>query len=535
MSHQSSRLSIQPIQAPPSKPESAPRRRANFLVKAFGAIGRHPLVILILPSLWFFARYLPFWKDVDVLNSLASPFTSDNLLLCPPLYCVLGRVPFWITDTLLHRAAPGVLSAQHPSLQAVYALTLCQHALLWLGLRYFVFSLPASDVGRGLATLMLASVASFYSIAHTCGAEVTTPITWFALFGIGLRILYRRVTWKTWAVYALILIFSIGSRHVSALLLGWLPATAAVLALYHWRFNRTGSPGRARAMLGIATIALLLSGASLWVEQFTVARLCQHFGVVVRRTMGRTASSRIGTFLDSLSPEERRRVAQRVAGTVREEDPQRAAAVRSAVEASATLGDYNRGTGRVIEDGLARRGLSGEALNVERDRIILDAVMAYYRTCDPRLVRLILNDIEKGFYPTNDQGIAMTGAKSTFDSIPLIAERPWVWAGISGLPIFNRTVAQAALDRAFHDNFIRHWRFMPVGGWLALFVGIGILRMIQRDLPLELALAGATMFGLGLATYAATCVFNYSMPRYDLPLLVAVFACGAVLTVARNA
>jgi hypothetical protein len=255
----------------------------------------------------------------------------------------------------------------------------------------------------------------------------------------------------------------------------------------------------------------------------------------VRQTVGQALSDRIGSFLDRLLPEERHRVAQQAVGTVRQDDPQRAATVTHTVGALATVGTYHLGTVRVIGDELARRGFSGEALNVERDRIILDATLAYYRTGDPRLIGLVLNDIRKGFYPTNDQGIALTGAKSTFDSIPLIAERPRAWAGISGLPMFNRTVAQAALDRAFHDNFIRHWRFLPIGAWLALFFGIGILRMFRRDLPVELALVGLTMFGIGLVTYAATCVCNYSMPRYVLPLLVAVFACGAVVTVARNA
>ena len=534
MSNRSSHLIIQRAESPPRKQETA-RRWSNLPAEVLGAIGRHPLAVLILPSLWFFARYLPFWKDVDVLNSLAWPFTSENLLLCPPIYCVLGRVPFWITDTLLHGTAPGILSAQHPSLEAVYALIVCQHAFLWAGLRYFVFSLPASDAGRGGATLLLASVASFYSFAHTCGAEVTTPITWFALFGVGLRILYRRTSWKIWAAYAAILVLSIGSRHVSGLLLGWLPTAAAALAVYRWRFDRTGSPGRVRAMLGIAAIALVLSGVSLSIERFTVARLCEHFAVVVRPIVGQALSDRIGSFLDRLPPEERRRVAQRAAGTVREADPQRAATVAHTVEALVTVGTYHHGTLLVIGDELARRGFSGEALNAERDRIILDATMAYYRTRDPRLVRLVLNDIVKGFYPTNDQGIAMTGAKSTFYSIPLIAERPNAWAGISGLPMFNRAIANAALERAFHDNWIRHWRFLQIGAWLALFFGIGIVRMLRQALPAELALAGFTMFGIGLVTYAANCVCNYSMPRYVLPLLVAVFACGAVLTVTRNA
>jgi len=90
-------------------------------------VGLHPLAILVLPSVWFFAFYLPFWKDVDVLDELVWGFTEMNVLLAPPLYCVLGRIPFWIADTLLHGSSPSILSPQHPSLAAVYFLILCQH------------------------------------------------------------------------------------------------------------------------------------------------------------------------------------------------------------------------------------------------------------------------------------------------------------------------------------------------------------------------------------------------------------------------
>ncbi|MBV9489466.1 MAG: hypothetical protein JO069_07050 [Verrucomicrobia bacterium] len=509
-------------------------RWTGVVTRALAVVGRHPLLVLIPPSLWFICRYLPFWKDVDALNALVAAFSSDNLLLCPPLYCILGRVPFWLTDTLLHGTAPGVLAPQHPSLAAVYALVLCQHALLWAGMRYFVFSLPAPDAGRGVASLMLASVASFYSFAHTCGAEATVPITWFIIFGVGLRALYRRTSWKTWTVYGGVLVISIGSRHVSALLLGWLPVTAAILAFCHWRSDEIGRLGAARRALGIAGVAVVLSGASLLVEQWMVAWLCARFEVTMRATRGRTLGDRVRSFLDRLPAAEQRRVGERVAATVHENDPQRQVAVRHAVEALATVGTYNLGTAQVITDELARRGFSGEALSIERDRIILDATMAYYRALDPRLASAILRDIGKGFYPTNDQGIAMTGAKATFDSIALIGERPDFWAGIRNLPMFNPTAALAARDRGFHDNFIRHWRFLPLGAWVALFFAIGGVRIARRRLPLDLALVGLTMFGMGLATYAANCLFIYSMPRYVLPLLIGVFACGAVLAAASH-
>ncbi len=489
-------------------------------------IGRHPLYILILPSLWFFAFYLPFWKDVDVLDELVWGFTEMNLLLAPPLYCVLGRIPFWITDTLLFGTSPSILSPQHPSLAAVYALVFCQHVLLWLSLRYFLFSLPASETGRGAITLLLASVASFYAFAHTAGPESTVPVSWFFLFGIGLRILGGRGTWRTWLFYFLILLFSIGSRHISGFLLGWLPTTAVVLGVH--RSIQTGRFQKALPMVKTAGLALGLSILCLLSEQTFVTVMCNHFGVVQRRTMGRTLSDRIGSYLDSLKPEAKERAAQHAAALTNDAD------VKAAIGAFKDIGTYHKGTDEFIAQFLRGRGLTGQSLEVERDRITLEGVMCYYRIWDPKLIQIILRDIGKGFYPTNDQGIAMTGAKATFDSLGPIREDAPSWKGLQGLLIFQPAVAQATLDRAFHDLFIRHWRFLPVGAWFLLFLIVGIWRLARGQLSSSLALIGLCIFGIGLVTYAANCVCNYSMPRYVLPLLVAVFATGAIFLVAER-
>jgi hypothetical protein len=488
-------------------------------------VGRHPLAILVLPSLWFLALYIPFWKDLFLLEVLVWGFTEMNVLLAPPIYCVLGRIPFWITDTFLHGSSPGVLSSQHPSLAAVYALVFCQHVGLWFSLRYFVFSLPASEVGRGATALLLASVASFYAFAHTAGPESTIAISWFCLFGVGLRILGGRSSGQTWLLYFLILLFSIGSRHVSGFLLGWLPTTAFVLAVL--RFIQTGSRRfeNALPMAKTAGLALGLSVACLLTEQAFVTAMCNHFGIVQRRTMGRTLSDRIGSYLDSLKPEAKERAAQRAGSLTTDPD------VRAAITAFKDIGTYHKGTDEFIAQFLRKRGLTGESLEVERDRITLEGVVCYYQTWDPKLIQIILQDIGKGFYPTNDQGIAITGAKATFDSLGPISEDSASWKGLEGLLIFEPSVARATLDRAFHDIFIRHWRFLPVGAWFLLFLGFGIWRLVRGQLPPELALISLCIFGIGLVTYAVNCVCNYSMPRYVLPLLVAVFAAGAVCLV----
>src|SRR5215469_3793375 len=262
------------------------RGLSDLLESALRFIGTHPLAVLVWPSVWFMSRYLPFWKDADVLVQLVWPISADNVLVCPPLYCFLGRIPFWVTDTAISGRAPGIFSPQHPSLAAVYALIICQHVGLWLALRYFLFSVPASASGRGLTALLLASVASFYSFAHTAGAEAIYAMTWFPVFGAGIRLLRGDGSWKTWGIYGAALFLAIGSRHISGLLLGWLPVTSVVLIGLSWFSVGSLRTVQRISLFKVAIIALVLSASSLTAERLAVAGLCRHFGITARNILG---------------------------------------------------------------------------------------------------------------------------------------------------------------------------------------------------------------------------------------------------------
>jgi hypothetical protein len=499
----------------------AKKQIGGVLSRGLELIGRHPFPILILPSIWYLILYLPFWKSSDVLCQLGDPFTSENTLLVPPVYCLVGRIPFWLTDTLLLGSAPNLFSIQHPSLAAVYALIICQHAGLWLALRYFVVSLPASAAGRGAITILLASVASFYSFAHTAGAEATTAITWFTLFGVGLRVFNNEATWKTWLVYVLILLLCIGSRHVSALLLGWMPVTAFLLFGFRlWgRKESSSAPLFAR----VAGIALLLSALVLGMEKAIVWAMCENFGVIQREMVGRTLCERIGSFLNSLSPAEKERVERQVSKADDQPD------LKLAIDSLIRVGTYYEGSNEVIAQSLREQGLGGEKLRAEVDKITLQAAMRFYRTFDPRLIRIIVMDVLKGFYPTNDQGIALTGPKATFYSVEDIEKNPAAWAHLRSLLFFEPAIAQGTLERAFHDNMIRHWRFMPIAVWCLLFAMIGAWRTVRGKLSVDLAIVAACIFGISLAIYVATCICNLSQPRYVLPLWVGTIAAGCIL------
>jgi hypothetical protein len=203
--------------------------------------------------------------------------------------------------------------------------------------------------------------------------------------------------------------------------------------------------------------------------------------------------------------------------------------VKLAMDSMVRVGTFYEGTNLIIAQDLSKRGLRGEELKSEVDKTALKAALRFYQTYDPRLLKIILTDIARGFYPTNDQGIALTGPKATYYSVEDIEKDPEAWTALRSLSLFEPAVAQRTLERAFHDNFIRHWRFIPVGVWGFLFATIGVWRTVRGKMSMDLALAAACVFGIGLAVYLATCICNLSQPRYVLPLWVGTIASGCIL------
>jgi len=510
------------------------RSLGHFAAKVIAFIGRHPTPILVLPSLWFLARYLPFWKDIDATVQLIASAYDDNLLHFPPLYSFLGRVPFFVIDSILSGHAPGIFERQHPSLVAIYGLVVLQHAGLWLALRYFIFSFPARDVARGAVTLLLASIASFYAFAHTCGSEAMTPVAYFLVFGAGIRVLLGRATWISWVVYTAALFLAAGSRHINLILLIWLPGT--VVLLWLWSFLQARFSARSQRSNSLpafpaltALTAFLCTAAAYGADKIVLSTLCRQFGVIERSSLGSAMSGRIGTWVDKLSPERKRTLLDSVQRLTN--DP----LVKLAIQFQIEIGSYDKGTGAALADALRARGFDSEKLSALKDQIISQSSFCFYRTLDFGLVKEIFTDFWHGFLPTNDQGIAIAAPKATFFALERISQNPSDWVGIKESPIFVPSTAKATLERATADNMIRHWRWLPILGWTLLFLGFGIWRAARGFLPGRYLFIGLSILGIGTLVYAANCVCIYTLPRYAFPLLVAVIAFGSLVSAGSSA
>jgi hypothetical protein len=533
------------------------------IAKALALIGRHPAPILIVPSLWFFVRYLPFWKDIDATVQLIAPAYDDNLLHFPPVYSFLARVPFLVIDGILAGHAPGIFERQHPSLVAIYGLVALQHVGLWIALRYFLFSFPARDIARGAIAILLASMASFYAFAHTCGSEAMTPVACFLVFGAGIRALLGRANWSAWVIYAAALFLAAGSRHINLILVIWLPGTAVLLSLWSfltpWPARRLvrrspTSPGIARAdsfgevgslpacptkvpepkavgrsLAMTAITAFLCTAAAFGANKIVLSALCHQFGVVERSSLGSAMSGRIATWVDKLTPDRKRALLDSVQRLT--SDP----LVKLAIQFQIEIGSYDKGTGSAMANALRERGVDGELLLAQKDQLISQSSICFYRTLDSGLVREILGDFWHGFWPTNDQGIAIAAPKATFFSLERIDQIPSDWEGIKESPIFVPSTAKATLERATRDNIIRHWRWMPILVWMLLFLGFGVWRAMRGFLPGRYLFIGLSILAIGTSVYAANCVCIYTLPRYALPLLVAVIAFGCLVSAGSSA
>ncbi|MBV8484740.1 MAG: hypothetical protein JO077_17980 [Verrucomicrobia bacterium] len=506
----------------------------SFAAKVIAFIGRHPTPILVLPSLWFLAWYLPFWKDIDATVQLIASAYDDNLLHFPPLYSFLGRVPFFVIDSILSGHAAGIFERQHPSLVAVYSLVVLQHAGLWLALRYFIFSFPARDIARGAIALLLASIASFYAFAHTCGSEAMTPVAYFLIFGAGIRALLGRATWSSWVIYTAALFLAAGSRHINLILLLWLPGTAVLLLLWSFLLSRGSFSDRSQrsslfpAFPAITALtAFLCTAAAFGTGKIVLSTLCHQFGVVERSSLGSAMSGRIGTWVDKLSPERKRALLDSVQRLTK--DP----LVKLAIQFQVEIGSYDKGTGAALADALHARGFDGEKLLALKDQLISQSSFCFYRTLDLGLIKEILGDFWHGFWPTNDQGIAIAAPKATFFSLERIGQNPSDWEGIKESPIFVPSTAKATLERATADSMIRHWRWLPILVWTILFLGFGTWRAVRGFLPGRYLFIGLSILGIGTLVYAANCVCIYTLPRYALPLLVAVIAFGCLVSAAE--
>src|SRR5260370_34798529 len=215
-----------------------------------------------------------------------------------------------------------------------------------------------------------------------------TPIAYFLVFGAGIRALLNRANWVSWVTYTAALFLAVGSRHINLILAAWLPATAVLLMLWSFlpfrasRVNKLVNFHRSRSFpASTALTAFLCSLVGLGAAKIVVTTLCHQFGVVERSSLGSAMSCRIATWVDRLSAEKKQNLLFSVERLTN--DP----LVKLAIQFQIELGSYDNGTGSALSAALRERGFEGEKLLAEKDQLISQSSLCFYRTLDPGLVK----------------------------------------------------------------------------------------------------------------------------------------------------
>ena len=483
-------------------------------------LGRHPLIVLSLPSAYLLSIYPPLWKDVDALGQLISPADVTNIYHFPALFCFSARLIVWLGDFFLTWRSPDLLALQKPTLLGIYTLVVAQHLALVLSLGLLCKTLTKRDRLRGVFVIGSLFASSVYASLLLCGSEAWSICATISLFAFGLRI-YSAQGSETlnWIGYGFSLVFAIGSRHINLLLGFWLIGLYLTVSIIRLRLGQqSGLP--ARPLLK-AALALILLSVAVSSNNFLELYLATRVGVEPRTTLGRTLSDRIDSFLTQIKPTERAGLVQELTATTTDRN------VRLAIQDQTTIGSFYKGTSAILEEQLRAEGFNGEHLQAEKDRVILKATLIYLKALHPVLVRVIWKDFLKGFTETGNFSLAIDPFAENSYVGKYRLDDPDIWIPLNVLPSTFLPESVAWLDRSVTDVYltgrsIKAFRHTHLSSTLFLtLLSLGLC-FWNRWGVFSRAIPALTILLTGIGVFAATMICVYFMTRYVLPLWISI-------------
>jgi hypothetical protein len=483
-------------------------------VKIVTWIGRHPTVILSLPSLYLLLFYPILWKDIDALGQLIWPVGSTNILHYPPLYCFVGRIPFWIGDllqaTFLGKQLPtfDLFAEQRPSIAGLYALIFTQHLALVLSLSIFLRSAANTALGRGLVVLSLISASSLYVQEQCAGSESFSVSAIFLMVAFGLRA-FAQDGRQAWIGFALGTFLVAGTRHINIVLAIWLPLTLAGIMIWRGLVQRSFDLHELVRII----ISLLCAIVPLLANTLFAKSLIESIGQEYHSTLGLTLSDRIEAFTNKLSaPEKQALVAQLLAA---ERDP----LVRLAITTQAEKGSLHSGpAAAIIQDAVAQSNLVRGSLESATDRVILQEALSYLKSMHPKLVRIILADWGHGYLRVDNSKLSLGRFLSTRTASRMSQESPQKWEPLNQLYMLDYSAANQGVDRASRDLYLTLGGPIPMIVLVVANLALGII-LTRHGRP-ACAWLALCLVVTGSILYFVNCVCVYYNDRYVLPLFV---------------
>jgi hypothetical protein len=505
---------------PTRKVKVLAQRSFALAARSLRVLGRHPLIVLCLPSAYLLSVYPPLWKDVDALGQLISPAGITNIYHFPALFCFSARLIVWFGDSFLTWKSPDLLGLQSPTLQGIYTLVVVQHLALVLSLGLLCKTLTKRDELRGVFVVGFFFTSSVYANLLLCGSEAWSICATISLFAFGLRIyLAEGKETMNWIGYGFSLVFAVGSRHINLLLGFWLFGLYLTVGIIRLRIGKqNGLPARPLLKAGLALILLFVAVSS---NNLLELYLATRIGVEPRTTLGRTLSDRVDSFLRQVRPTERAGLVEKLAATTSDRN------VRMAIQDQAAFGSFYKGTSSILEEQLRAEGFNGEHLQAEKDRVILKTTFLYLETLHPVLVRVIWEDFLRGFTKTSNSSLAIDPFAENSYVGKYRLDSPSIWIPLDVLSSTFLPESVAWLDRSGNDVYLAGRSIIGFGRThlsstlLLTLLSLGLCFCYRRCLFTR-AIPALTVLLTGIGVFGATMICVYFMTRYVLPLWISI-------------
>ncbi|MBV9489467.1 MAG: hypothetical protein JO069_07055 [Verrucomicrobia bacterium] len=488
--------------------------------------------VLAAPSIYFFCRFPPLWRDSDGFFQLGSGINEITLIHWPPLYCLSARV-FLLAGALVEGALQGALGHFHWSFgkptftnSGLYALLAAQHLALVVSLLVTVATLTGKFWVRLLLALGFALNPSLYAFAHCVGTEAfSNPLT-LLTFAASVKV-FRRPSPSGYLGYALALGGAVLSRPINAVLAGLLPAALGLAAAVRWARNRRAAGG-GRSSTGLfrqTVICAIVGAATIAATGGLIRALCWVKHLPYRSRVGYTFMWRLN-YLAGLAPAERAELIRRMDDKL--QDPITAAALSAAARAldqkpywDTDLLYYG------ISDALYRNGLTGQrTLHLETDQRLNRLARAFLLPPDQALRKAIVHDFIAGFQftPANVSAEPFRGT----DWLQARLELP-SFAPIRSLQTFRNTGGGSYEEQGRATAYLQLWAWGPLWafGLVDLLLGIYLCRRVQGAEPNPGFLVIASV-GTGVVLYFLNCCLTFLAARFLLPVEI-LFWCGLAL------
>jgi hypothetical protein len=510
--------------------------KPGFLKAGQAFLGRLPIIILALPSIWMLASVPPLWRDIDGYNQVTLPPGAMTILQFSPLYCFCARLPLYAgyawDSFFAPSALPGWEFFARPILSdnGVFLLVTMQHLLLLRGQVFLLQTLHARSAVQISLSVLLAFNAPFYTFAHSVGTEAAALCASLWFVGCTVRIFSSAADRRSdWVWFGVSLTICILLRHINAVLAALLPIAyflggGAETARAFVRRSAARFPRRSVLRgLGKGCLAVIVALLCLAVASRTVRFISRAASMQYRSTVGLTFVSRLD-FLARVDPDERTAFLTRLAG--RSDDPMLKRMLLEMPSAISASGRWDpaacmQNLLQIMDDFGIRENL---AYRLDQSR--------------NKLAKIFLLSFERPFLSAVWDDTLATGRTA----LPDLATAPFFTTQycflrledmpqITGLVTFKGNDAQPRLAAEQQRNYYRWMGFsfwQALAGWIVLSA---LSCLFVRGPSHRIIGLSTALVCVGLTMLFLTCLLSELLPRYLLPpwiLLLAAALLNAV-------